>query len=159
MGLFKKRNQKEEKKKVKEDFSELPELPKLANFSDSPRFPELNEDFSEDSLPQLPKYPTSKFGNKFSQNTIKEAVTGGKEEEFLADDFDDEQMMPEFPKLNLARPKFNFPIKMGETKDSKARSKSPVFINDFLFLFYFRKKIFFNFFYLIFHQLCLISPL
>ena len=78
MGWFKKKEKKSEKKEV----HSLPGLPKL---------PELPREERKDLEPihQLPSFPTDSLGEKFSQNTIKEAVTGKKEGEevFGADDF------------------------------------------------------------------------
>ena len=84
MGLFGKKDKKEE---VKSSIPNLPELPKL------PELPAMNEfAYEEDSLPQLPRFPNNSLGNKFSQNTIKEAISGKKEDEevFSAEDFPDE---------------------------------------------------------------------
>jgi hypothetical protein len=49
--------------------------------------------YEDNSLPQLPKFPNNPLGNKFSQNTIKEAITGKKEDEevFDAEDFPEEE--------------------------------------------------------------------
>jgi len=83
MGLFNK-----EKKEEKEDFPKLPELPRLP---DLPRFDD------EKGLPQLPSFPRNSFGEKFSQNTIKDAVSGRKEgdsfEKVDADEFAEEDEM------------------------------------------------------------------
>lgn len=84
MGLFGKKDKKEEIKKVSSNVPELPELPKL------PELPPMNEfSYEEERLPQLPTFPNNSLGNKFSQNTIKEAVSGKKEDEeaFDAEDF------------------------------------------------------------------------
>ena len=92
MGWF---NKKEEKVN---DSAELPQLPSL------PKLPKL--DFKREPpiepLHQLPSFPSNHFGQKFSQNAIKEAVTGRKEseEDFDADglelnhdDYEEPQMM------------------------------------------------------------------
>lgn len=82
MGLFG-NNKKEEKSD-----DEKPKLPKL------PDAPE--EDSSESDLPKLPKYPSTGLGDKMSQSSIKEAVSGEKEDEDEdADEFVREQMTPE----------------------------------------------------------------
>jgi len=75
----------------------LPELPKL------PKLPQINSEDMElpdEPISKLPSYAPSSFGEKFSQNAIKEAVTGkiGDEEVFDADESFDEtekKMMPE----------------------------------------------------------------
>lgn len=84
-----------DKDKKEEKVPELPELPKL---------PEL-PDFEDDDTPlrqpinQLPSYPSNTLGDKFSQNTIKEAVTGKKEVmEDNADDQEEHFVMPQPPK-------------------------------------------------------------
>ena len=67
MGFF--GHKKEEKNKnTIQELPRLPELPKLENSNQS-----------NEPLPQLPSFPKSGFGEKFSQNAIKEAVTGRKE--------------------------------------------------------------------------------
>ncbi len=82
MGLFK-------KKGVKKEFKDLPELPKI------PKLPELPEESEfETTLPKIPRYSTNSLNNEFSQNTIKNAISGKKEEMFEADEFAEEQMMP-----------------------------------------------------------------
>ena len=92
MGLFKK---KVEKKEFVTGASSLPESPRLPELPELPELPAMNEDMSEEALPQLPSFPNSDFGNKFSRESIKEAVSGKKEGEEvpIADDFDEEQMM------------------------------------------------------------------
>lgn len=88
MGWF------EKKEKKKEGIS-LPELPKL------PELPSMGGRLNlenQHALPQLPSYPTSSFGEKFSQNAIKDAVSG--EEVDDEEDFDaDESMHNEILKM------------------------------------------------------------
>ncbi len=124
MGLFKKR---EEKKKSGESL----ELPKL------PRLPELPDDSEfEKTPPQLPRYPASSWENKFSQENIKEAVTGKKEEMVGTDEFVREQMMPEhleikpsskmeFP-YKIEKPEKNFELRSWQ--ESKTKKMGQVFI-------------------------------
>ena len=79
MSWFKKK----EEKKVP-SLSELPRLPKL------PELPNIRGGELDDSkIHQLPSFPTNALGEKFSQDTIKEAIAGEKEggEVFGADDF------------------------------------------------------------------------
>lgn len=77
MGLFK------NKETPKKDFANLqvPKLPELPKLPDFPGMREESEDYDEMNLPQLPIFPNNSLGNKFSQNTIKEAVAGEKEVE------------------------------------------------------------------------------
>ena len=81
MGFFGKKEGKEQKIQSLPELSELPELPKL---------PDLNNKLkSPKEIYQLPSLPNNSFGNKFSQNAIKQAVSGGEEDEevFDADEF------------------------------------------------------------------------
>ena len=79
MGLFNK-HKKEADKPVLPKLPELPELPRLDNF---------NHPGEPEEIHQLPSFPTNSFGEKFSQNTIKNAVIGEEEEEMLERDFPD----------------------------------------------------------------------
>ena len=74
MGLFKK------KSKESAEISKPPELPKLPRL---PRLPGLEEkDMFTQRPGKLPSYPSNSLGEKLSQDTIKEAVAGEKEEGF-----------------------------------------------------------------------------
>ncbi len=77
---------------------ELPKIPELPKFNFSSELPSAN-------LPHLPSFPNSSIGRKFSQNAIKGAISGEREEmirEDLANDFTDE-MMPEPPQIGLIK--------------------------------------------------------
>jgi hypothetical protein len=82
MGLF-------NKKKKEEDSKEIPTLPEIPQLPELPRLPEFadTDEFSNEKLAQLPGFPKSSAGNRFSQYSIKDAVTGKKEVEEEADDF------------------------------------------------------------------------
>lgn len=122
MGWFSKKEASTPQKEVAPSLPKLPELPEL---------PDIEDDL-EEPIHQLPTYPTTSFGQKFSQSTIKDAVAGApktqnydrfpreKEVErvFEADDFATEskgQMMqkpskmqskiPEMPKMPYSPPK------------------------------------------------------
>jgi len=88
MGLFKKKEKKEEVPRLPE-LPTLPELPEISSF----------EKFSEDKLPQLPSFPNGDLGNRFSQNTIKEAITGKREEEVQAEEMEEEIPMMRQPRV------------------------------------------------------------
>jgi len=77
MGLFHK------KEKEGGKIPELPEIPEL------PKLPELPGE-SPKPIHQLPSLPNNSLGEKFSQNIIKEAITGREEGDFedIVDDFD-----------------------------------------------------------------------
>ena len=75
MGLFSK---KKEEQRPKNSSGLIPSLPKLPDFA--------NMDFEEDQIHKLPSLPGNSLGTKFSQDTIKEAVAGEKE------DFDEDSL-------------------------------------------------------------------
>lgn len=138
MGLF---NKKSDLKKTSVSMDRpvgspprLPELPRL------PDFPGMEEEpisLSELELPQLPSFPNNSLGDRFSQNTIKEAVAGEKEvepEEADESEYEKEGMMRE--PLEEERPIKNFaqsaPIQKSYQGYSKPyttqRKAEPVFI-------------------------------
>jgi hypothetical protein len=98
MGWLNKQDKREEVPSLPE-LPELPELPSLEGFSESENFEEQKE------FNKLPSFPSNSLGNKFSQNAIKEAVSGvekGDEEVFDANEFAPSmnrnmQMMPQKP--------------------------------------------------------------
>lgn len=119
MGLFKK------KKEVGEEIPKLPELPSLPEIPGAGKKLEYKREIS-----QLPRYPNSSFGDKFSQNTIKEAVSGGKEgdEDSYANEFDPEKMEMRMMQEPLKRPLTReIPLGFKEAAES-VRSNEPVFI-------------------------------
>lgn len=69
----------------------LPELPKIPDLPSLPK-----SDFDRITLPNLPSYPNSSFGKKFSQNAIKDAVSGEEEDE--TEEGFDEDLEEESPK-------------------------------------------------------------
>jgi hypothetical protein len=90
-------------KNKKEETHELAELPALPELPKLPELPPNNMQFKPNALP---RFPSSALGNKFSQNTIKDAISGEKEddEEMDADDSDEElQTMPKLPAGPLTR--------------------------------------------------------
>lgn len=94
MGWF----DKKEEMTQKEEIPSLPSLPRL------PELPSFGKKYfanSEEQLHQLPSFPHNSLGEKFSQNAIKEAVTGRKESEEVFDanesKFDDEDQMMREP--------------------------------------------------------------
>jgi hypothetical protein len=94
MGLFAKKDKKEE---IKKPFSVTPRVSELPELSDLPKLPELpsidDNEYSDEAVPKLPSFPTNSLGIKFSQNIIKEAVSGKKEVAgvFDANDFSEEE--------------------------------------------------------------------
>ena len=94
MGLFSKKENKKDTGMPK-----LPELPRLPN-----DFPEIDENYDSGGVHQLPSFPNSSMGDKFSQETIKNAVSGSEEEE--------DKESTEMHKPLIQRPNFE----MGEMK-------------------------------------------
>lgn len=141
MALFKKKQKKSKQKGIEETSLKLPELPKL------PEFPLTKKEKIKDSkklVPKLPSFPTNSLGEKFSQDIIKEAVTGEKEGEevFNTDDFaqrENERRMMQKP-LKKPLTKELYPLEKRERaplskkiiKDFKGASRTekaePVFI-------------------------------
>lgn len=111
------------KKERSDDALKLPEPPRL------PELPRLDDsDFSmKDPLPQLPSYPQSSFGDKFSKNAIKDAVSGGEEDEEVdADDsMPDMRMMPKPPKFSMET-KFNPNFQDRKIKPFMERRNIPI---------------------------------
>ena len=97
MSLFHRKEKREDMK-----IPELPGLPEL------PKLPELTEG-SEDSqskIHQLPSFPNNSLGDKFSQDTIKEAITGNEEDDFedIVDDFDSLEEPQKIQKPHIEKP-------------------------------------------------------
>jgi hypothetical protein len=104
MGIFKKKGGKSVE--VQERVARIPELPRL------PEFPEMEGEDFDDSIHKLPRFPNGSLGEKFSQDTIKDAITGKKEGEVFADDFmtEDEIRMTQPPlRKPLTREVHNYP--------------------------------------------------
>ncbi len=97
MGWFK------DEKKTQEinDVPSLPSLPSLPELPSLQRNP--NKRVFEEPLPQLPSFPSNAIGNKFSQNAIKEALSGDEEVvDGYANDFDEQTM--QLPSLKPMKP-------------------------------------------------------
>jgi len=137
------------KKKKKDDIESVPELPELPEL---PKLSDFNDRFKEDEdmepsmmktnpkkinppnlIPQLPRFPASSTGDRFSQSTIKEAIGGEKEVEDEANDFDsydEEQMMPTSPRKTMkfgGKGSYQFMTRK-EPKESSESSNEPVFV-------------------------------
>jgi hypothetical protein len=122
MGWF---NKKEEKGK-KDEIPALPKLPKL------PELPKLGEkeDYSLKPIHQLPSFPTNSLGEKFSQNTIKEAITGRKEGEDVLEEDNLEEFQGHLKKSSTKEVPF---LKRGEKiperfETRKVIKTEPIFI-------------------------------
>ncbi len=87
------KNKKEEIKEP-EEIPSLPQLPKL------PDLPSGNIQFKPNILP---RFPSNSLGNRFSENTIKDAISGEKDGEEETDESEEIQTMPRFPKGPLTR--------------------------------------------------------
>ncbi|MFA4952867.1 MAG: hypothetical protein WC584_01445 [Candidatus Pacearchaeota archaeon] len=134
MGWFEKKESKERRT------SSIPELPNLPEFPSLPELPNLNYKRDLKEIHQLPSLPNNYFGNKFSQNAIKDAVSGDEEDEgvFNADEFEDEERTMQKPLENkifpIRRKSLTREIKAGEIPEefeaaaSKVRKAEPIFV-------------------------------
>ncbi len=135
MGWFNndKKGEKKGSKKDNSDDLKIPELPKL------PELPgQKNQSMAPPSLNQLPSYPSNSLGDKFSQNTIKEAVTGKREVDNggYAEDSEEDLMMQMPPKTRpmdfeeeMIIPKRKRPVPSGfEEAAHKVKKAEPIFI-------------------------------
>jgi len=126
MGIFKKKG------------AVNPEIPSLPPLSKLPNFPEMdnrNPNDNSNFISQLPEFPPNTIGEKFSQESIKKAVSGEKEDdenfEMNESDFEEgEQMIPKLPQkqfplmetLSNARP-------ISRTKEYQEPEKNgPIFV-------------------------------
>jgi hypothetical protein len=86
-------------KNKKGDMKEMDGIPSLPEL---PRLPDLPLDSFQYKPNALPKFPSNALGNRFSQSTIKDAISGEKEDE-ETDESEEEQMMSKLPKGPLTR--------------------------------------------------------
>ena len=118
------KNKKEKPEKGKP--ATLPELPRLPEL---PKISNKSMNISNEPISQLPSYPSSSFGEKFSQDAIKEAVTGGKGDEgvFNADDSFDrvEKRMMQKPQKILTQ---EIPLETTQRNLQTSRTLEPVFV-------------------------------
>jgi hypothetical protein len=110
MGLFKKKEEKIEEVSSFPDIPKLPELPEFANVEENP----------DERVSQLPSFPQGSLGNRFSQYSIKNAVTGKREEE--ADEFIDEEQEIQEPSIRKVRDYET------EVSTSRIKNEEPRFI-------------------------------
>jgi len=125
MGWFNK-NSKKEHLELPPSLPEMPRLPELPKIGD-----ELNE------LPQLPSYPSSSLGKKFSQDVIKDAVSGEKDgdnEVFEADEsfHGDMEKTMQKPPISSSKKTYehnmSMPTKNENLVQSRSRGTEPVFV-------------------------------
>ncbi|MBT4375909.1 hypothetical protein HOD29_00855 [archaeon] len=116
MALFK-------KKKEDERAPVLPKLPELPSLPDFPRT-------DSQEIHQLPTFPTSSLGEKFSQDTIKEAISGKEEHFGLPEvehskpmDYPEEFHPQEMPTIEM--PKLE---SVPEPAPTHSRTAEPIFI-------------------------------
>ncbi|MEK6840406.1 MAG: hypothetical protein AABX79_00435 [Nanoarchaeota archaeon] len=84
MGLFGK------KEKRGESIDEIPSLPRLPRL---PELPDMGMGMEDKSIRQLPSFPSNSIGKRFSQDSIKDAVSGGRGgRDFYADDVSGDEM-------------------------------------------------------------------
>jgi len=116
MSWFEKKG---EKKSV--SMASLPELPMLPELPSLDSFSFANE--PKQAIPNLPSYPNNSFGKKFSQNAIKDAVSGEKEDDNEEDEAD------EFPENaeTMPKPLQNVLIKKPEVYREEYKPRMPQF--------------------------------
>ena len=119
MGWF---GKNEKKKSGELSLDTLPELPKL------PKLPQIGGkdlELSDGPISQLPSYPPDSFGEKFSQNAIKEAVAGktGDKEVFKVD-----ESLDEIEKKMMPKPLKSLTKNLQENLRTKANTLEPVFV-------------------------------
>jgi hypothetical protein len=124
---------KDKKKELEEKSFSLPELPRL------PEFPDIRETESErikKPLHQLPSFPPSSIGEKFSRNTIKDAISGeeGDKNKYELEEDEEETFTPPMNKpliKEIPRPEIlSEPVRksnLGEIS-GKIKNIEPVFI-------------------------------
>lgn len=79
MGWFNKKEQ-QNSRDLKND---IPELPKLPELPELPELPNTKKSFpAREPIHQLPSFPNNSLGQKFSQNTIKQAVVAPQRQQF-----------------------------------------------------------------------------
>ncbi|MBT3404965.1 hypothetical protein HN832_00955 [archaeon] len=117
---------------TKDDDEGVPRLPELPKITELPKIP--SREINNEKLPPLPSLPSNALGERFSQNMIKEAVSGEKEVEEEVDE-EEPQMMPTLPTRPLTReiktheeiiPKRNIPSEF--TEAIKRVRNEPIFI-------------------------------
>jgi len=100
MGWFNKKNDFNERDEI--GMPRLPDLPR-ANNLEPPRLSDLDEDYSEESIPQLPTLPSTSMGDRFSQDVIKDAVLAPQKLEDYSqkdtEDWESEEMLPPLPRI------------------------------------------------------------
>ncbi|MCL5730085.1 MAG: hypothetical protein M1165_00780 [Candidatus Pacearchaeota archaeon] len=100
MGLF----NKNKKGASSANISSVPELPELPELPPLPKLPDMPaSNVQKQKLNALPRIPPSSLGDKFSQNTIKDAVSGGKESDETNDSEEEVQTMPMFSSGPMTR--------------------------------------------------------
>jgi hypothetical protein len=89
--------------KKKNEVNQLPEIPDVPSLPPLPKLPELDSDNSQFRPNALPRFPPSSFGEKFSQSTIKDAISGEREGDESANESEEVQTMPKLPEGPLTR--------------------------------------------------------
>lgn len=136
MGLFNK-NKKKESSYPEVNLPELPKLPELPDNHLS------STSFLPKSKPNaLPRFPSNSLGNKFSRDSIKDAVSGEKEDDEIKQFEQEIQTRPKTPIKTLRRevlpeeeneelpvPKYNKPKSIEEFPSPNVSPKNgPIFI-------------------------------
>lgn len=130
-----KNNKRVDKKNFSSGISEIPDIPEIPQLPELPEPPQWNKEIN-DEVPKLPIFPANTLGEKFSQNTIKEAISGKGEVTkgfSKVDDFakSEMQMIPKsLSKIHeeeFELPKYEVPREFREAAVRVKRAE-PVFI-------------------------------
>jgi|APSaa5957512622_1039677.scaffolds.fasta_scaffold63687_2 hypothetical protein len=122
MGLFHKKTREAEKVPTLPKLPELPRLPEFEEFN-SPKFPTLDEPPKSKEISQLPSYPSNSFAEKFSQGTIKDAVSGQEESDIEEKTFVEEEEFTPMKQMPLQKEPKEFPLTTPRSKEAE-----PIFI-------------------------------
>lgn len=130
MGLFKKKSNKGDikKKPISAKPTELPKLPELPDFEEGSPESSFEGSKTKGQLSPLPRFPNDSFGEKFSQDIIKGAVTGKKEEN--EEVFEANEFVPEKKEEMMQQPlrEKEFRSVPSTFREAAKSVKEPIFI-------------------------------
>ncbi len=136
MGFFnKKKEGRSDIGNQYDDSSGIPSLPELPNLPELPELPEDNIPSNNNERKNfLPSFPSSQIGDKFNQNTIKDAVIDNKEDNEYIPAFPnqmrrysrEEDMSMRMPMPRPMKPQFNKKIEKPRTMEMPEFNRQPL---------------------------------